>query len=87
MLPAPQQAILSFNMENAYTALYATEAEKAQIASRLQHTTDEDEDEEDEDDEEVEEESDDEEFESSEDQIFDELSKLIMCYSLRFSNN
>ena len=63
LLPAPQQAILSFNMENAYTALYATEAEKAEIASRFQHTNDE---EEDEDDDEEEEESNDEEFESSE---------------------
>jgi len=63
LLPAPQQAILSFNMENAYTALYATEAEKAEIESRFQHTNDEDEDE---DDDEEEEESDDEEFESSE---------------------
>ena len=67
LLPAPQQAILSFNMEKAYTALYATEAEKAEIASRFQHTNDEDEDEdEDDEEEEEEEESDDEEFESSE---------------------
>ena len=52
LLPAPQQAILSFNVEKAYTALYATEAEKAEIASRFQHSNDEDEEDEEEDEEE-----------------------------------
>lgn len=52
LLPAPQQAILSFDADNAYAALYSTEEEKAAMATnQLQVSEDDDEEEEEESDE------------------------------------
>ena len=72
LLPAPQQALLNFDMEKAYNALYQTEQEKAREAakSRLGSPEEEEEEEEEEDDEEVvesDEESDDEDIDESSD--------------------
>ena len=72
LLPAPQQALLNFDMEKAYNALYQTEQEKAREAakSRLGSPEEEEEEEEEEDDEEVvesDEESDDENIDESSD--------------------
>ena len=73
LLPAPQQALLNFDMEKAYNALYQTEQEKAREAAKSRLGSpeeEEEEEEEEEDDEEVvesDEESDDEDIDESSD--------------------
>ena len=70
LLPAPQQALLNFDMEKAYNALYQTEQEKAREAAKSRLGSPEEEEEEEEDDEEVvesDEESDDEDIDESSD--------------------
>ena len=78
LLPAPQQAILNFDMEESYAALYMTEAEKeAAKAAKLQFAFEEDEEEddeelEDESEEEEEDDDDEDEEEDSDDEYEDE---------------
>ena len=60
LLPAPQQALLNFDMEKAYNALYQTEKQKAAEAAKAVSDMEEAEDEKDKADEDVEEASDDE---------------------------
>ena len=67
LLPAPQQALLNFDMEKAYNALYQTEQEKAREAAKSRLGSPEEEEEDDEEVVESDEESDDEDIDESSD--------------------
>ena len=67
LLPAPQQAILSFDAKKAYATLYSTEEEKAAMATKLQVSEEDSDDEE-------EEESDEDEYDVDRDEDSEEDS-------------